>query len=368
MKQIMRKHLIFGVAIAAVALVFTACGGSSRMSKATSERVELAKSVRCLPTFATLDVQSTRVSATAYASELESLNAEEQRQAVVAKALATVNGDVLLAPIFNIAKGEDKKMTSITVSGYPASIKSFRPMKASDMPVAAGAEFKQEGANSRIALNTLTVAEMEYSAKKSISLTLEELAGKNEASALKFAREKMLRQEKMDVLFHEQYSINVENGIVTAFTLTAFPGKYASYRKATQNEMLALHPSSKPAVFYQTIAADIQTVAPRCQLKFGTGGAEATQAELKETARAAALKKYNAEFLLNETFYFDYQDKVITHVTICGTPAVYANFHALQPNEVADTKLVPFTGDVQDAEEEQPKGLLDSILGIFKKK
>ena len=107
MKQIMRKHLIFGVAIAAVALVFTACGGSSRMSKATSERVELDKSVRCLPTLATLDVQSTRIIATAYANELESLNAEEQRQAVVAKALATVNGDVLLAPIFNIAKGED---------------------------------------------------------------------------------------------------------------------------------------------------------------------------------------------------------------------------------------------------------------------
>ena len=368
MKQIMRKHLIFGVAIAAVALVFTACGGSSRMSKATSERVELAKSVRCLPTLATLDVQSTRVSATAYANELESLNAEEQRQAVVAKALATVNGDVLLAPLFTKAKGEDGKMTSITVSGYPATIKSFRPMKAADMDIAAGAEFKQEGAHGRIALNTLTVAEMEYSAKKSIALTPDELAGKNEASALKFAREKMLRQEKMDVLFHEQYTISIENGIVTAFTLTAFPGKYASYRKATQSEMLALQPSSKPAVFYQTIAADIQTVAPRCQLKFGTGGAQTSQAELKETARAAALQKYNAEFLLNETFYFDYQDKVITHVTICGTPAVYANFHALQPNEVADTKLVPFTGDVLDAEEEQPKGLLDSILGIFKKK
>ena len=82
-------------------------------------------------------------------------------------------------------------------------------------------------------------------------------------------------------------------------------------------------------------------------------------------ARAAALQKYNADFLLNETFYFDYQDKIITYVTICGTPAVYANFRPLQKDEVADIELVPIEGDVQVV---QRKSLLDSILGIFKKK
>lgn len=364
----MRKHLILGVAIAAVALMFTACGGSSRMTKATSTRVDLAKSVRCIPTLATLDVRATRVTATAYANELESLNAEEQKQAVVAKALATVNGDVMLAPQFSTAKGPDGKMTSITVTGYSASIKSFRPMTEADFEFNPDAELLQARTPDRVALNTLTVAEMEYSAKKSVALTPVELVGKNEESALKLAKEKMLRQEKMDVLFGEQYTVTINNGAVSAFTLTAFPGKYATYRKTNKREMLAVKPSAKPAVFYQTIAADIQTVAPRAQLKFGTGNTQATESELKETARAAALKKFNADFMLNETFYFDYQDKVITHVTICGTPAVYANFRPLQKDELVDAKLVPFSGEGAAGVGEAPAGLFDSLKNLFKKK
>ena len=363
----MKKHLILGVAIAAVALMFTACGGSTRMTKATSSRIDFAKNVRCIPSLASLEVNPTRVTATAYANELESLNKEEQRQAVVAKALATVNGDVLLAPQFSTAKGEDGKLTSITVIGYAATIKSFRPMKVSDLYVQEEKEAKAKSVMSREAVNTMTVAEMEYSAKKSISLTPEELAGKNEASALKFAKEKMLRQEKMDVLYGEQHTMSMENGVLTAFTLTAFPGKYATYRKATAEELTYLEVSKEPAVFFRTIAADIQTVAPRCQLKFGTGGAQTTQSELKETARAAALKKYNAEFLLNETFYFDYQDKAITHVTICGTPAVYANFHELKKGEPIDNKVGAFGADDEDGEG-QPKSILDTIMGLFKKK
>jgi len=363
----MKKNVIYGVMIATVALMFTACGGSSRITKATSDRLDLAKTVRCIPTLASLDVNANRVTATAYANELESLNAEEQKQAVVAKALAPVNGDVLLAPQFSTAKGPDGKMTSITVIGYSATIKSFRPMTENDVVIdekllAAAAQ----PTPNRMAMNTMTVAEIEWAPKKSIALTPVELVGKNEASALKLAKEKMLRQEKMDVLFHEEYNITINNGTVSSFTLTAFPGKYVNYRKTTKREQFALKPSTVPVVNYQAIAADIKTVAPRAQLKFGTGNAAAKEAELKETARAAALKKYNCDFLLNETFYFDYQDKVITHVTICGTPAVYANFRPLVEGEIVDVKLAPFAGE--GIEDEQPKGLLDSIFGLFKKK
>lgn len=363
----MKKNVFYGVMIATVALMFTACGGSSRITKATSDRLDLAKTVRCIPTLASLDVNANRVTATAYANELESLNAEEQKQAVVAKALAPVNGDVLLAPQFSTAKGPDGKMTSITVIGYSATIKSFRPMTENDVVIdekllAAAAQ----PTPNRMAMNTMTVAEIEWAPKKSIALTPVELVGKNEASALKLAKEKMLRQEKMDVLFHEEYNITINNGTVSSFTLTAFPGKYVNYRKTTKREQFALKPSTVPVVNYQAIAADIKTVAPRAQLKFGTGNAAAKEAELKETARAAALKKYNCDFLLNETFYFDYQDKVITHVTICGTPAVYANFRPLVEGEIVDVKLAPFAGE--GIEDEQPKGLLDSIFGLFKKK
>ena len=363
----MKKNVIFSVAIAAVALLFTACGGSTRMTKATSTRIDLAQSVRCIPSIANLDVRAARVTATAYANELEALNAEESRQAVVAKALATVNGDVLLAPQFSTAKGADGKISSITVTGYAATIASFRPMNEADVQIDEDELSKiQQNAPIRPAMNTMTVAEIEYSTKKTVSLTPVELVGKNEATALKFAKEKMLRQEKMDVLFGEQYTLTNANGALTAFTLTAFPGKYVNYRKTNKREMYALKPTSQPSVIYQAIAADIQTVAPRAQLKFGTGNTQAKESELKETARAAALKKFNADFMLNETFYFDYQDKVVTHVTICGTPAVYANFRPLQKGELVDVKLAPYSGGA--AEDSNQKGLFDSIKDLFKKK
>ena len=168
----MKKNVFYGVMIATVALMFTACGGSSRITKATSDRLDLAKTVRCIPTLASLDVNANRVTATAYANELESLNAEEQKQAVVAKALAPVNGDVLLAPQFSTAKGPDGKMTSITVIGYSATIKSFRPMTENDVVIdekllAAAAQ----PTPNRMAMNTMTVAEIEWAPKKSIALT-----------------------------------------------------------------------------------------------------------------------------------------------------------------------------------------------------
>lgn len=363
-----KSDLLCGVVVAFVMFAFCACGGSSRMSKATSTRVDFAKTVRVIPSMANLSVWPTHVVATSTASELESLDLEQSKQAVVAKALATVKGDVMLAPQFYTEKGDDGKMKSLTVTGYAAMITSFRPMNESDVEVDETKieEGKQEISRQKVALNTMTVADVEYSTKKSITLTSAELSGKNEASALKYAKEQLLRQEKMDVLYGEQYSISVDNGQITSFTLTAFPGKYVNYRKTSVHELLLLKPTTKPVVNYVTMAADIQPVASRVQLKFGTGNAQTSEADLKEVARSAALNKYKADFLLNETFYFDRQDKIITHVTICGTPAVYTNFRPLADGEVVDVKLAPISGD--QVEEEKPKSLLDTILGLFKKK
>ncbi len=363
----MKKHLILGVVIASVSLLLTACGGSSHLTKATSTRVDLERSVRVIPSIASLDVRATRVTATAYATELEGLNAEQQKQAVVAKALATANGDVMLAPQFTTTKDADGKLASLAVTGYSATIKSFRPMTEADVEINEKEELLQKHPADKMAMNTMTVADVEFAGKKSFSLSPVDLVGKNEEAALKLAKEKMLRQEKMDVLYGVQYTTTIDNGAISAFTITAFPGKYVNYRKTTLREQLLLKPSTKATVRYQTIAADIQTVAQRVQLKFGTGNAQAKESELKETARAAALKKYNADFLLNETFYFDYQEKVVTHVTICGTPAVYANFRPLQKDEVVDVKMAPFSGSGAAAED-QPKGLFGSFLDLFKKK
>lgn len=361
--------LSIGIAITAMCLLLTACGGSSRMTKSTSSRVDLAQTVRIIPSLASLEVSPTHATATLQTIELESLDVETAKQTVVAKALATANGDVMLAPRFVIERTADGKMSSISVTGYAAAIDSFRPMTEADVIFDDSLLVKQEVKRDMVAFNTMTVADIEYGTKTTVSLDPAELTGKDEASALKLAKEKLLRQEKMDVLFGEQYAISTNNGIITSFTLTAFPGKYANYRKTTIRELLALKPVSQPVVNYQTIVADITPVAPRTQLKFGTGNAVLKEADLKETARAAALQKYNADFLLNETFYFDYLDKIITHVTICGTPAVYSNFRPYNPltdEEVVDTQIVPLAGDIQ--EPEKPKTLWETIIGIFKKK
>ena len=261
--------LLCGAAITSAALLLTACGGSSRMTKSTSSRMELAHTVRLIPSQAALAVSPERVTATIQSYELESLDAEQARQTVVAKALATVNGDVLLAPRFSSEKTPDGKISSLTVVGYAATVSSFRPVTETDVVIPDSLTYAQHPMH-EASCNTMTVADVEYAEKASVSLTAAELTGKNEETAL--------------------------------------------------------------------------------QMKFGTNNAPMTQADLKEMARAAALQKYNADLLLNETFYFDYQDKIITHVTICGTPAVYANFRPLQKDEVADIKLVPITGDTRSAE------------------
>lgn len=358
-----RKNVFPIITIVAITLFATACGGSSKMTKATSTRVDLASSVRIIPSIADLDVNPVRVTATAQAGELESLNTDQAKQNVVAKALATVNGDVMLAPRFVVEKGSDGKMTSITVTGYAAMVSSFRTITESD--VTFNDSLFEQTHPAQIAFNTMTVADVEYSVKKSVSLSHAELTGKNETSALKLAKEKMLRQEKADVLFAEQYTLSVNEGALTAFTLTAFPGKYVNYRQTTLREQMALKPTSSPVVRYQAIAADIKPVAQRVQLKFGTGNTSGNESELKEMARSAALQMHNADLLLNETFYFDYQEKVITHVTICGTPAVYTNFHPLRDNEVVDVHFAPIAGD---PETEQKPSFLNTLLNLFKKK
>ncbi len=362
MKQI--HSLLCGVAMTTAALLLTACGGSSRMTKSTSSRMEFAHTVRLIPSQAALAVSPERVTATIQSYELESLDAEQARQTVVAKALATVNGDVLLAPRFTSEKTPDGKLSSLTVVGYAATVSSFRPVTEADVVIPDSLVYKQHPMHDA-SYNTMTVADVEYAGKASVSLTATELTGKNEETALRYAKEKLLRQEKADALFGSHYTLSLNNGILTAFTLSAYPGKYVNYRQTTLRELEIVKPGTQPQVQYRTVAADITPVAARVQMKFGTNNAPMTQDELKQMARAAALQKYNADFLLNETFYFDYQDKIITYVTICGTPAVYANFRPLQKDEVADIKLVPVEGDVQVV---QRKSLLDSFLGIFKKK
>lgn len=358
------KKSIF--ACIAIALVLAGCSSSYKLS--TSTRTDLARSVRYVPTLANLTVQPQRVTATCTAAELESLKGDQARQTVVAKALATVNADVLIAPRFTTQKGEDGKMQSMTVVGYAATFASFRPITTADAPFLQTKEVTQNKVTSQMATNTLTVAEIEYGAKQTLTLTPAELAGLDEAKALKAAKEKLLRQEKADFLYETHYSTAVEKGFmktsVGTFTMTAFPAKYVNYRPVKKDEVELLNLSPKPVVYYN-LTADIVPVAGRIQLKTPNTDANAKEYDLKEALRAAVLQKYNADFLLNEYFYVDRQDKVITRVTICGTPAVYANFRPLKEGDVIDFRLVGPNG--KDGGDE-PKSFWEALFGGLKKK
>ena len=355
----MKKNLFIGLVVAAVTILFAACGGSSKLSIATSTSVDLAKSIRYIPTLANMQVAKERVSATCTAAELEGLKKDESREAVVAKALASVNADVLIAPVFSIEKNEEGKMAKMTVVGYPATFTSFRPMQPKESPFVNTTEVNQDRVSGHMAVNTLTVADVEIGAKKSITLSAADVAGKDQKAALKIAKEKLARQEKVDFLYEPQYKTTILNGQITNFTLTAFPAKYVNYRPAKKEELVALQPSSKPVVLYN-LTADIVPVGNRVQLKAPNQDPAAKESELKESVRAAALQKYNADFLLNETFYFDYQDKVIIRTTICGTPAVYSNFRPKKDGDVIDVKFVGLNGG--QPEDDQPKSFWDSLF------
>ena len=359
----MKKSLF---ACITIALVLAGCSSSYKLS--TSTRTDLARSIRYVPTLANLTVQPQRVTATCTAAELESLKGDQARQTVVARALATVNADVLIAPRFTTQKGEDGKMQSMTVVGYAATFDSFRPMTEEDAPFLAHKDVKQNKVTSQMATNTLTVAEIEYGAKQTLALAPEELVGLDEAKALKAAKEKLLRQEKADFLYETHYTTAVQTGFlktsVGTFSITAFPAKYVNYRAAKKGEVESLNLSPKPVVYYN-LTADVVPVAGRIQLKTPNTDANAKEADLKEALRAAVLQKYDADFLLNEYFYVDRKDKVITRVTICGTPAVYANFRPLQEGDVIDFRLVGPNGKEGS---DEPKSIWESLFGVFKKK
>lgn len=365
----MKKYVFASLVFMAVVLILTSCGASSKMTVATSTSVDLARSIRYIPTLANVQVQPTKVTATMTSTEMEGLKAEQRKQAVVAKAVAAAKADILVVPSFSTKKDAEGKLVSMTVTGYPANISSFRSLSIADSPFLKQIESKQDKVSGQMVVNTMTVAEMEYGPKTTLTLSPADigLAGQTEQKVLAYAKEKLLRQEKADVLYEPQYTATIVDGKVSTFTLTAFPGKYAKYRTISTSEMERLNVGTKPTVLYNT-TADIKAVSPRVQLKFATNNATAKESELKELARATALAKYNADFLLNETFYFDYADKVITHVTICGTPAVYTNWRPLKAGDIVDTRIMGLNGEAADVEEEQPKRFVDMFLGLFKKK
>ena len=81
------------------------------------------------PTIADLDVNGAKVSGRAVAKFGE--NIEEVKILLVAEVLRKANADVLVEPRYAFETVNNE--TTISVSGYPATYKNFRPIKEEDL-------------------------------------------------------------------------------------------------------------------------------------------------------------------------------------------------------------------------------------------
>ena len=81
------------------------------------------------PTIVDLDVNGAKVSGRAVAKFGE--NIEDIKNLLVAEVLRKVNADVLVEPRYAFETVNNE--TTISVSGYPATYKNFRPIKEEDL-------------------------------------------------------------------------------------------------------------------------------------------------------------------------------------------------------------------------------------------
>lgn len=369
----MKKLFIFkSNTLIALAILLSACGTTVNYYSATSETINLGKNVMIQPILAQLDVTPTHVTATLNANELEGLDVSKAKTTVSAKALSTTNADVLVAPRYEMEYDAEKKLSKLTVFGYPAKYSSFRSATANDMKqaiaVAKTDDQTQNNANyvtSKVS-NTQMVAEAKVGDKATITLKGNELTGLNEKTALKKAKEQLIRTTNADFLIAENYTVSVKNSVMETFTFTAFPAFYQNYRKYVVADNI-FNMTTEPQLIYSTVG-DLKTLSGKISVTCNADELQGlNRSSMEVKVRNKALNQYKADVLLNEYFQYTYSadGKDIAQITILGTPAVYYNFHPIAANEVLDpTSTVNADGDAAEG----PTSLLDTILNLFKKK
>jgi len=356
------KKLLFSFVLGAISFGMTSCLTTSVSGQFQSARIEsLGKTVCYTPTLANLSVAPVRVSAELSALEVAGLSLDRAKQTVSAKAL---NGaDIMVAPQFETTY-LDGQLQGISVFGYAAKITSFRPLKVIDAPFADTKTKAQNMVDVVPVRNLKTIADLQVGQKVTISLTNQELSGLTEDRAFALAENKLLRQENADLLIEPRYTCDNQGGIIRSFSITAFPATYVNYRSATKSEAVVLNPTAEAEIYYN-IVADVEAKNNKIQHTYSYSELHSNNAdEMKELARIKVLKEYSADLLLNPQYYFDYDvtgQKVIA-ITICGTPAIYTNFHPLTSYDAVDYTPVENT----DASV-QKTSLLQSVLNIFKK-
>ncbi len=356
----MKKVLLF----AAIAAIFFGSCAKTSYQFATSDQVDLGKTVLVTPNVASLNVVTNTVTAELSGDKLIGLNLDMAKKTVGALALKQAKADVLVAPRFETIY-TDGKLSKIIVIGYPATYKAFRPMRNNEPIFALSVISTEDNTNkapiSKIVNNKL-IADLEISKKETLTLSATECSGLNEKKILEIAKQKMLRNTNADELVEPQYELINENGIIKSFTLTAYIATYKNYRSVTKEEYKVA--SATPRLVFNTVA-DLKVISGK--IKAACGSAEIVNlsvAQMKDKVRIKALKEHKADVILNESFYFSYaaDGKTITAVEISGTPANYVNFHEYTTNDVIED-----SAEVASEATTATQSPFGFILNLFKK-
>lgn len=113
--------------VAGAILILAACSTPQPTTVSTLKLLGIQTTITADIT-AELDVSPTKVTAYMNMKELKGYSLDLAKEAVISKAVIAANADVLVEPRF-IIDGNIYKITGITVTGYPASYKNFKPKK-----------------------------------------------------------------------------------------------------------------------------------------------------------------------------------------------------------------------------------------------
>ena len=98
----------------------------------SGKTIEITPTIVQKPTVADIQVNEKKVTGT-YTGEIKTIPLEAIKNEAVASALKTVMADVLVEPHFETTI--NGRLTTVMVSGFPATFTNFRTMKNEDIPL-----------------------------------------------------------------------------------------------------------------------------------------------------------------------------------------------------------------------------------------
>jgi len=91
------------------------------------------ETARVLPRPTIVDLKVAEEKVTASATQTGMLTEEQLKDNALYEAVKLSNADLLVEPVYEVKTVDHKK--TVTVIGFPATIKSFRPMENQDLPL-----------------------------------------------------------------------------------------------------------------------------------------------------------------------------------------------------------------------------------------